>query len=286
MRSLCDALYRLNIEFDMVSSRERNFSSYECLIVPALYSAPEDLLYALESYVKDGGHLITTYRSAFSDEHLKIYSDVQPHILKDCLGIHYDQYTYPGNTSVKLQADPSVTSDAKEWMDLLFCDTAKTIASYAHPVYGAYAAVTQNTFGKGSSLYFGTMLDDKMTEQILHDYLQEIHLSDADFSKYALHFPIITKQGENDEGHHLFYYFNYSMEEQKIPLPARSRKGTSLRYRNFHRQCSHTRPMGCCDHRNLLILSFAPEFQKSTELLQQTPEFQESVVLPGYLPRQ
>lgn len=219
MRSLCDALYRLNIEFDMVSSRERNFSSYECLIVPALYSAPEDLLYALESYVKDGGHLITTYRSAFSDEHLKIYSDVQPHILKDCLGIHYDQYTYPRNTSVKLQADPSVTSDAKEWMDLLFCDTAKTIASYAHPVYGAYAAVTQNTFGKGSSLYFGTMLDDKMTEQILHDYLQEIHLSDADFSKYALHFPIITKQGENDEGHHLFYYFNYSMEEQKFPYP-------------------------------------------------------------------
>ena len=219
MRSLCDALYRMNIEFDMVSSRERDFSSYECLIVPALYSAPEDLLYAIESYVRDGGHLVTTFRSAFSDEHLKIYSDVQPHILKDCLGIHYDQYTYPRNTSVKLQADPSVTSDAKEWMDLIFCDTAKTIASYAHPVYGTYAAVTQNTFGKGSTLYFGTMLDDKMTEHLLHDYLQEISLSDADFSTDAPHFPIITKQGENDEGHHLFYYFNYSMEEQKFPYP-------------------------------------------------------------------
>ncbi len=219
MRSLCDALYRLNIEFDMVSSRERNFSSYECLIVPALYSAPEDLLYALESYVKDGGHLITTYRSAFSDEHLKIYSDVQPHILKDCLGIHYDQYTYPGNTSVKLQADPSVTSDAKEWMDLLFCDTAKNHRFLCASGIWSLCRCNAKHLWKGSSLYFGTMLDDKMTEQILHDYLQEIHLSDTDFSKYALHFPIITKQGENDEGHHLFYYFNYSMEEQKFPYP-------------------------------------------------------------------
>lgn len=80
MRWFSDALYRLNIEYDMISSKERDFSSYECLIVPALYSAPESLLLALDSYVRNGGHLITTFRSGFSDEYLKIYPDMQPHI--------------------------------------------------------------------------------------------------------------------------------------------------------------------------------------------------------------
>ena len=87
MRWFSDALYRLNIEYDMISSREQDFSGYECLIVPALYSAPESLLLALDSYVRNGGHLITTFRSGFSDEYLKIYPDMQPHILHECLGL-------------------------------------------------------------------------------------------------------------------------------------------------------------------------------------------------------
>lgn len=40
MRWLADALYRRNIEFDMVSSGERDFSAYDFLVVPAFYAAP------------------------------------------------------------------------------------------------------------------------------------------------------------------------------------------------------------------------------------------------------
>jgi len=39
LRWLTDSLYQLNLEFDMISSYERDFSSYDILIVPALYSA-------------------------------------------------------------------------------------------------------------------------------------------------------------------------------------------------------------------------------------------------------
>ena len=35
------------------------WTAYECLIVPALYSASEDLLTAISDYVKNGGNLIT-----------------------------------------------------------------------------------------------------------------------------------------------------------------------------------------------------------------------------------
>lgn len=222
LRWLSDALYRMNIEYDMISSAERDFSMYECLIVPALYSAPEDLLICIRNYVKEGGHLITTFRSGFSDEYIKIYADRQPHILHECLGIHYDQYTYPKNVTVTLSGNPKETGTAKEWMDFVFCDTAEPVALYDHPVYYRYAAVTKNSYGMGSALYLGTMFDDALLEHILHNYFLEIALSDADFSENALHFPIITKRGINDEGKQIHYYFNYSGETKKFPYPQKA----------------------------------------------------------------
>lgn len=222
LRWLSDALYRMNIEYDMISSTERNFSMYECLIVPALYSAPEELLIAIQTYVKEGGHLITTFRSAFSDEYIKIYADRQPHILHECLGIHYDQYTYPKNVNVALSDNPKEISTAKEWMDFVFCDTAEAVAVYDHPVYQRYAAVTKNCYGKGSALYLGTMFEDVMLEHVLHNYFKDITLSHADLSENALHFPIITKQGRNEEGKQVYYYFNYSEETKKFPYPQKA----------------------------------------------------------------
>lgn len=216
LRWLCDTLYRMNVEFDMVSSTERDFSGYECLIVPALYSAPETLLTALRDYVKAGGNLITTFRSGFSDEYLKIYADAQPHILTECLGIHYDQYTYPNEVSVTLSNCKDSRSTAREWMDFVFCDTAEMIACYDHPVYNRYAAVTKNSFGEGTALYLGTMLGEDLLEKILRDYFKEIALPDTDFSEDALHFPLIVKKGVNDFGKELRYYFNFSGEEQSF----------------------------------------------------------------------
>lgn len=226
MRWLSDALYRMNIEFDMVSSAERDFSGYECLIVPALYSAPEALLTALNTYVRDGGNLITTFRSGFSDEYLKIYADTQPHILKECLGIHYDQYTYPDHVEVALAEGENIRSAASEWMDFVFCDTAETVAFYDHPVYHRYAAVTKNSFGKGTALYLGTMLGEKMLERILGDYFREIQLSEADLSEGALYFPVICKKGVNDFGKTVRYYFNFSGDEQSFVYGQES--GTEL----------------------------------------------------------
>lgn len=205
VRHLTDALYRRNVEFDMVTSRDTDLSRYDCLIVPALYSAPEELLKRLDSYVENGGHLVTTFRSGFSDEHLKIYADTQPHILSRCLGLHYDQYTYPRD--VKVVYKDFAPADARDWMELVTCDTAVPLASYRHPAWGRYTAVAENSYGKGSALYFAALFDDTLTEQILSDYLTKIGiLSDRN----PLCFPLIEKTGTNSYGNTLHYYFNYS----------------------------------------------------------------------------
>lgn len=234
MRWFSDALYRLNIEYDMISSKERDFSSYECLIVPALYSAPESLLLALDSYVKNGGHLITTFRSGFSDEYLKIYPDMQPHILHECLGLHYDQFTHPHHVDiVPVQSDVmaaaqehfshpddsafSLTSSACEWMELITCDTAVPVLKYSHPAYERYAAAAKNQYGNGSTFYFGTMFEnDELLESVLLSFLHETGFSGGDLSSDAPHYPLIIKRGINDSGKELCYYLNYSKDPVSV----------------------------------------------------------------------
>ena len=234
MRWFSDALYRLNIEYDMISSREQDFSGYECLIVPALYSAPESLLLALDSYVRNGGHLITTFRSGFSDEYLKIYPDMQPHILHECLGLHYDQFTHPHHVDiVPVQSDVmaaaqehfshpddsafSLTSSACEWMELITCDTAVPVLKYTHPAYERYAAAAKNQYGNGSTLYFGTMFEnDELLESVLLSFLHETGFSGGDLSSDAPHYPLIIKRGINDSGKELCYYLNYSKDPVSV----------------------------------------------------------------------
>lgn len=244
MRWFSDALYRLNIEYDMISSKERDFSGYECLIVPALYSAPESLLLALDSYVKNGGHLITTFRSGFSDEYLKIYPDMQPHILHECLGLHYDQFTHPHHVDiVPVQSDVmaaaqehfshpddsafSLTSSACEWMELITCDTAVPVLKYSHPAYERYAAAAKNQYGNGSTLYFGTMFEnDELLESVLLSFLHETGFSGGDLSSDAPHYPLIIKRGINDSGKELCYYLNYSKDP--VSVTHRGKDGIEL----------------------------------------------------------
>lgn len=244
MRWFSDALYRLNIEYDMISSREQDFSGYECLIVPALYSAPESLLLELDSYVRNGGHLITTFRSGFSDEYLKIYPDMQPHILHECLGLHYDQFTHPHHVDiVPVQSDVmaaaqehfshpddsafSLTSSACEWMELITCDTAVPVLKYSHPAYERYAAAAKNQYGNGSTLYFGTMFEnDELLESVLLSFLHETGFSGGDLSSDAPHYPLIIKRGINDSGKELCYYLNYSKDP--VSVTHRGKDGIEL----------------------------------------------------------
>ena len=204
--------------------------------MPALYSASEDLLTAISDYVKNGGHLITTFRSGFSDEQLKIYADTHPHILQECLGIHYDQYTYPVDVSVTLPdfmahpscsghenaasdagsscSDESCTNSSKclHWMDLVTCDTATPLFFYDHPVWKKYAAATVNQFGKGSSLYLSSMFDGKLLEKVLVHYFAS--LPETLLAHPECHFPLIIREGVNDFGKRVRFYFNYSDEKQ------------------------------------------------------------------------
>ncbi|WP_263458508.1 beta-galactosidase [Brenneria tiliae] len=215
LRPFYNALYRMNVGTDFVDSSTDDLSRYSMLVVPALYSASDAELRRLNEYVKQGGHIVYTFKSGFSDQHVKVRATQQPGIIAPAAGIEYSQVTIPEN--VGLKDNPyQVTAEenqARWWMELIKPTTAKVLASYDHPVWGQYAAVTRNQYGKGEATYIGFMPSDAVIAKIMADAVKNAGLWGQD---QQLTFPQIVRHSTNQQGKALHFLFNYSAAAAQV----------------------------------------------------------------------
>lgn len=213
LRPYYDALYKMNVGTDFIDgTKNLDLSKYKLIIVPALYAASDDILKKLNQFVKDGGHVLYTFKSGFSDENVKVRSSIQPGIINEACGISYSQFTIPQNVSLK--NDPfgaGKENKVDTWMELITPTTAKVLAYYDHPSWGNYAAITQNQFGKGTATYVGCMTTPALTEKIVKNVVEKANLWKTE---QQLSFPIIIKSGVNQQGKNIRYVFNYSAVPQ------------------------------------------------------------------------
>ncbi len=209
VRWIFDALYRMNMECDIISADETNLSQYSLIILPALYSMPEDTAKRLDRYVYNGGHLLATFKTGFCNEFLGIYHDAQPHGLTDCLGITYDQFTLPTEiTGLRSnQITPLNHCEVSQWMELVqkIDDATEVLAYYSHKWWSNYAAVTYHPYGAGSAAYIGCHFNSEALEALLSHLFKRM---DIKLSGY--HFPLIIKEGNNKDNAALRYLLNYS----------------------------------------------------------------------------
>ena len=218
LRPMYDALYKMNIGCDFVDPSTNDIEKYKLLIVPALYAAPDSLLERLNRFVKNGGHIIYTFKTGFSNENVKVRSSKQPGIVNEACGIYFSEFTIPENVSLK--DDPfkvgKENNVIQTWMELLTPTTAKVLAWYDHPAWGKYAAITENNYGKGLATYIGCMTNDVLLQKIIQDAVTKAGLWGTD---QQLAFPIITKFGVNQRGKTVHYYFNYSASPVHFTYP-------------------------------------------------------------------
>ena len=229
VRWLYDTLFKMNVECDFVWPESDNLDQYKAIFVPALYAAPDELLEKLKQYTANGGTLVATFKTAFANENVKVSHEMQPHILSNCFGISYQQFTFPKNVGLtgsiigensmseidgknvtKETADVSVAS-AKVFMELLMPQEAEVLASYDHYNWKEYAAITKNHYRKGTAIYIGCMTDDNTLKAVLAEALNS---AEVEIPKYS--WPVIVRKGTNDLGKCVRYILNYSAEEQSV----------------------------------------------------------------------
>lgn len=243
LRWIYDTFYHMNVECDFISTEATltDMAQYPVLIVPALYTASDALLSALKQYVSNGGELVTTFKTGFANEDVKVASDVQPHILQEVIGAHYHEFTLPRNVGLKAEAlelpsqeemdalpkvmkhqpagsaipDSANLLQAELFMELLIPDNGQVLYSYDHPFWGKYAAVVEGEYGKGHAIYIGCKTSEPVLRKIMEHALKE-----ADVERTSgLAYPIVVRQGTNDAGKTVTYFLNYSRETQAFTYP-------------------------------------------------------------------
>jgi len=203
-----DALYEMNVECDVVDINGLDTSKYEMIVTPALYVISEEKCRELQQFVSEGGVLVSTFKSFVADENLQVYHEKQPHILHECFGMSYNQFTDPGKTTV--DGHP-----VTYWMELLKLDGAEEKTSYAHKYWGQYAAITRNSYGKGHAYYMGCYTDKALLKKLYGDAIADtksVEIPDVEA-------PIVIRSGINAQGANIHYIFNYDEEDKEMICP-------------------------------------------------------------------
>lgn len=219
VRWLYDALYEMNYECDFVSPECADFSGYQAVVMPAFYCAPEETLARLAAYVRQGGVLVGTFKSCFANENVRVYPDTQPHLLRECFGVSYDQFTVAEDVGLAgMYCAAEDGEQARGFMECLRPEGAKAVLSYVHENWGQYAAAVVNAYGKGMGVYLGCMFSKVLLKKVLRDVMDQAGIMPNAGSDG---FPVIVRSGRNAQGKRVDYLLNYSGQEQKARCPRR-----------------------------------------------------------------
>ncbi|MFP5236739.1 MAG: beta-galactosidase [Acidobacteriota bacterium] len=219
------SLYKLNIGSDFVFPDTKDFSQYKLLIVPALYISDDALLQRISDYVKNGGHVVMTFKSGFANENSAVRWVRAPGPLREAAGFSYQEFSNLEHP-LALKGDPfhaGADNKVSHWAEFLMPEHAKAIAYYDHPFFGRWPAITENTYGAGTLLYEGTYLSDTLQTAVLKDELGKLGLTGPD---QALPIAVHAQHGVNRMGKTLHYYFNYSAAPVEFAYPYAA--GTNL----------------------------------------------------------
>jgi beta-galactosidase len=218
IRQIYRGLYDMNVGADFVFPETQDFSAYKLLIVPSLYVADDALLRRISDYVKNGGHVLVTFKSGFTNENTAVRWTMAPGPLRDALGFHYQEFSNLAQP-LALKGDPykaGTENKVQYWAEFLELDTAKALATYDHPFFGRWPAITENSFGKGKAVYEGTYLSDKLQAEVLRTMISGAGLTGPD---QQLPPKVHTQTATNALHRQVHFYFNYSGAEVSFAYP-------------------------------------------------------------------
>lgn len=215
MRLYYDAFFRDAMAVDVISP-EDDFSQYSLILAPHLYVMPDQLAEKLESFVRNGGVLLSDARTGVKDETSLCHERTLPGRLSDCLGISIEEYDVTADP-VQMKGSGELSGDyhAEKYIDWIRPVGAEVIAKYEAWFLKDYAAVTRNRFGKGIAWYVGT----EVKESVFYDKLCRLLMKDASL-KPQISVPLgVEACIRSGEGRDILFLLNQTELVVEVSLP-------------------------------------------------------------------
>lgn len=198
------SLVDLQVETDIVTP-DGDWSRYKVLLVPPLYSASDEVLQKLARFVEQGGEALVAFKSGFTNEHSTVRWEMAPGPLRKAAGFRYQEFSSLAKPlPVKTALGEGFT--VSTWAELLVPETAETLATYEHPFFTRFPAITKNRYGAGTLTYQGTVLSDDLQTAVIRELLSRASLLGPDHGLKD----VKVRHGLNAKGRKVHYYLNYS----------------------------------------------------------------------------
>ena len=192
---------------------EDDFSRYDVIIAPMLFSIPEDLIDKIEAFVKNGGTILGTYMTGMVNENGLCYLGGFPAgKLKEVFGIWNEEID-----TLHDHESNSVEMNGKSYRAVDYCEVihprgAKTLATYTDDFYSGEAAATANQYGNGKAYYIAFRNADDFHAEIIDRILKEKQIT----SEFDGALPNGVTAHSRTDGENLFVFLeNFSNVETK-----------------------------------------------------------------------
>lgn len=204
--------YKRNIPTDIISVDD-DFSQYDLVVAPVLYMIKSGLAEKIDQYVKRGGNFVASYLSGIVNENDSVYLGGYPGPLKDVLGIWVEESdaVIPGQ-KITVSLDNN-NYQANLICDLLHLEGAHALGNYNSEFYKETPAVSENKWGKGTSWYIGTQLDEAGLSKIFDHLISIVNIKSLVETKTDLE---ITKR-VTKSGKELYFVLNMSNDTKDLP---------------------------------------------------------------------
>ncbi len=208
-----NVLWKLGINVDIIDSKS-DFSKYDLVIAPMLYSACEKTVEKIEKYVANGGCFYATYLTAMVNENDLCYLGGFPAgSLKKVFGIWNEET----DTLWEEQALHITRGDnrynAIGFAEMVNLTGAKALASYESE-FGVFPALTVNFYGKGRAYYQTARDDGEFSFAVIKQILSELKINS---NVENLPDGVTAHVRENGMIKYLFVE-NYGDKKQKVAL--------------------------------------------------------------------
>jgi beta-galactosidase len=134
------------------------------LVVAALYTAADDDLDFLTAYAQAGGHLVVGPRTGYGDVEGRARAERAPGRLSRAAGAWYAEI---GKLPQPVPVTGLLAGAGTGFAEGLVVDGAQTVATYVHPHFGRWAAVTTVAAGSGRITVVGTVPDAELAAALV-----------------------------------------------------------------------------------------------------------------------
>ncbi len=205
------AFWKRGIPVDVISP-EDDFSKYDLIAAPFLYSFKDDTEEKIEKYVKDGGNFIGTYLFGVVDKNDLCYLGGFPAgRLKDVFGIWAEETdSLPGGMQGK--AEYNGREYAVDYVcDIIHAQGAEVLGEYKSDFYAGMPSVTRNIYGKGNAYIAAFRNDADFVYDFCGDIIEKLGIR-PDCEVKTEENVIIRKRGD------YIFVMNFSGRETVVQL--------------------------------------------------------------------